>query len=167
MTRTLPVFALLALSLAGCAAAENTAAGARSVAKETFEGAAEVSTDASITFAINAALLDDDTIRSRDIRVSTRHGVVTLTGVQPTVEARGRADAIARRVRGVLAVDDRITVPGAPPLAPPPGAPAPPPGPGMAPAPPAGPAMAPAQPAPPPGAPPAPPAPPPAMSPPI
>lgn len=144
MTRSLPAFTLLAISLAGCAAAENTAAGARSVARETFEGASEVTTDASITFAINAALLDDDTIRSRDIRVSTSHGVVTLTGTQPTVEARSRADAIARRVRGVVAVDDRIVVPGAPPFAPPPGAPPPPP----------------------PG-PPAPQAPPPAMSPPI
>jgi hyperosmotically inducible protein len=120
-----PAFALV--SLAGCAAAENTAAGAKAVAKETYVEAAGVTTDASITFAINGALLEDDVVRSRDVRVTTDRGVVTLTGEQPTVEARAHADAIARRVRGVVAVDDRIVVPGAPMLAPPP-PPAPPPG---------------------------------------
>jgi hypothetical protein len=133
MTRSplfFPLVALVSLPVVACTAAENTAVGARAVAKETFEGASEVTTDASITFAINGALLEDDGVRSREVRVTTHHGVVTLTGTQPTVEARARVDAIARRVRGVVAVDDRIVVPGAPPFLPPPGAaPLPPPGP--------------------------------------
>ncbi len=95
---------------AGCAAAENAAEGTKSLATEAGQGV----TDGSITFAVKAALIEDDTVESRQVNVDTRDGVVTLRGTQPTEQAKARAERIAGKARGVRRVVNELTV-GPPP----------------------------------------------------
>jgi hypothetical protein len=119
----------------GCAPAENAAAGARSLVNHVSDR----TTDASVTFAVRAALIDADTVRSRDIQVETTHGVVTLKGTQPSAAARVQAEHVARSTEGVSAVVNKITVSGkpSPPRAQPPASHRPPAVPAPPPAPPA------------------------------
>ena len=123
---------------AGCAPANNAAAGAKSLVNEATDRA----TDVSITVAVNAALIDDPLVKSKQLEVGTRDGIVTLKGMQPTWEGKQRALEIANRARGVKGVVDEIALPegvsapakGVPPPPPPPPPPdsagpvAPPPG---------------------------------------
>ncbi len=96
--------------IAGCTPAKNAAAGAKSLVNQVGDRA----TDASITFAVRAALIDDETVHSRDIQIDTTDGVVTLRGTQPTVAARMQAVMVVRATNGVRAVVNQITVPGMP-----------------------------------------------------
>jgi len=132
---------------AGCAPVQNAAEGTGRLVKEGYEQVAEATSDSAINFAVKAALIDDPTIRSGDIQVSTHQGVVTLFGAQPTEAGVHRAEQIAWSAKGVRQVRNLLTVgagagagqPGAAPPPPPPGAPPPPgeppPPPGAAPPP--------------------------------
>ena len=110
-------WAIAACLTAGCTPADNAAAGAKSF----FSEVGDKVTDASISFAINAAYMDDALVKSKQIKVSTTDGVVTLKGTQPTLEAKARAIEIARGTKGVTAVYDGIVVQG---MGPAPGKPA-------------------------------------------
>lgn len=68
--------------------------------------------DAAITAAINAALVRDAELSPMDVDVDTVGGRVALTGKVPSEAARERAEAIASRIDGVVAVDNRLTVAG-------------------------------------------------------
>jgi hyperosmotically inducible protein len=116
-------FLLLGAGLlsAACAPVQNAAEGTGRLVKEGYEQVAEATSDSSIDFAIKTALLDDDTIKSGDIHVNTKEGVVTLTGTQPSEAAARRAEQIAWSAKGVRQVHNQLTV------QPPPGAPPPPP----------------------------------------
>ena len=151
--------ALAAGAAAGCTPVQNAAEGTRRLVKEGYEQVAEATNDSAINFAVKTALLDDPTIRSGDIRVSTQQSVVTLIGTQPTEAGVHRAEQIARSAKGVRQVKNLLTVsasagaeagqpralppPPPPGASPPPGEPPPPPG--------AAPPPASAPPAPPPG----------------
>src|SRR5690242_9181195 len=73
----------LGAALGGCQAATNAAEGVSGLAEKTAHSVEEATTDASITFAVKAALAKDDSVRSAEINVTTDKGVVTLRGTQP------------------------------------------------------------------------------------
>ena len=66
--------------------------------------------DASITAAIKAKYLVDDTLKGLDISVDTVQGVVTLTGPVQSDTAKELATQIAQGVEGVVRVDNQLTV---------------------------------------------------------
>ena len=67
-------------------------------------------TDTGITTSVKSQLIKDDTVKARQIDVSTRDHVVTLTGNVNTSEEESKALQIARSTRGVSSVVDRIDV---------------------------------------------------------
>ena len=67
-------------------------------------------TDAGITTSVKSQLIKDDTVKARQIDVTTRDHVVTLTGQVNTSEEESKALQIARSTRGVSDVVDRIDV---------------------------------------------------------
>lgn len=67
-------------------------------------------TDASITGSVKAALAADPALSALQIDVTTRAGVVRLEGPAPDIEARERAAVLAAAPKGVLSVDNRLTL---------------------------------------------------------
>lgn len=68
--------------------------------------------DGSITAKIKSKMALDDTIKSRDIKVSTSQGVVTLSGKVATAAERDRAVQLSRETEGVKSVTDHLEVGG-------------------------------------------------------
>ncbi|HSL84371.1 MAG TPA: BON domain-containing protein [Thermoanaerobaculia bacterium] len=66
--------------------------------------------DSGITSVVEASLEANDTVKARQVEVQTREGVVYLTGVVDTVEARREAARIAWRTAGVVGVNNDLTV---------------------------------------------------------
>ena len=73
-------------------------------------GAVDKVDDASITAKVNAALAADKDLKATKIDVDTKNGVVTLSGPAPSDGARERATEIARTVKGVSSVNNKLTV---------------------------------------------------------
>lgn len=74
--------------------------------------AANSFSDAAITAEVKAKIaVDEDLSTLTEIEVTTESGVVTLTGAVDTPEIRGRAEEIARGVKGVVSVTNNIQVP--------------------------------------------------------
>jgi hyperosmotically inducible protein len=75
-------------------------------------GAAAVSAvdDATITASISASLAKDAELSATRIDVTTKGGVVSLTGPAPNAAAKTRAEEIAKAVKGVSSVDNRLEV---------------------------------------------------------
>ena len=88
-----------------CAAAEGGDATAND-----GHSASQATDDASITSAINTRFVRDELVRAVEIRVETRQGVVTLTGVVDSPKASLRALQLARSTPGVRRVDSRLRV---------------------------------------------------------
>jgi hyperosmotically inducible protein len=84
------------LALAGCASSM--------VPKDTRYA------DSGITSVIQASLQANDKVKARQVDVETREGVVYLTGVVDTEEARREAGKIAWRTDGVRGVVNDLTV---------------------------------------------------------
>lgn len=76
--------------------------------------AAAAVSDAGITASIKTALAADPALSVLKIDVSTRDGVVTLTGPAPSAEARDRASVLARAPAGVRDVRNELVLPGTP-----------------------------------------------------
>lgn len=69
----------------------------------------EAVASATITAHVQAGLARDPYVVGKDIRVDTdANGVVLLTGTAKTQQELDRASLIARGVRGVVSVDNRI-----------------------------------------------------------
>ncbi len=66
--------------------------------------------DGAITAKIKSKMALDDTIKSRDIRVSTSDGVVTLSGKVGSAAEHDRAMQLARETEGVKSVTDHLEV---------------------------------------------------------
>jgi hypothetical protein len=66
--------------------------------------------DGAITAKIKSKMALDDTIKSRDIRVSTSDAVVTLTGRVASAAERDRAVQLARETDGVKSVTSQLQV---------------------------------------------------------
>ena len=84
------------LALAGCASSM--------VAKNTQHA------DAGVTSVIEASLEANDKVKEGQIEVQTREGVVYLTGVVDTEEARREAGRVSWRTEGVDGVVNDLTV---------------------------------------------------------
>ncbi len=66
--------------------------------------------DAAVTARVSAALLADPALGALVIDVDTRDGVVTLSGMAPSPDARRRASRVAAATEGVARVDNRLRV---------------------------------------------------------
>lgn len=68
------------------------------------------SSDSGITSGVEESLQANDAVKARQVEVQTREGVVFLTGVVDTVEARNEAVRVAWRTEGVRGVNNELTV---------------------------------------------------------
>lgn len=59
---------------------------------------------------VQDALSEINELRGARIDVLNNNGIVTLTGIVPTVDARERAEAIVRRMDGVMNVINELNV---------------------------------------------------------
>jgi len=67
--------------------------------------------DTAITTAVKAQLATDGALKTMtQISVKTVENTVYLTGVAPTLQAKNRAEEIARQVEGVHTVVNNLTV---------------------------------------------------------
>jgi hyperosmotically inducible protein len=66
-------------------------------------------TDAGITTNVKAKFLADDVVKSSQIDVATKNGVVTLTGNVDSEGAKKKAIELARETTGVKSVVDMIS----------------------------------------------------------
>lgn len=72
------------------------------------QGTGESIDDAAITAKVKAALLDDASLESNDISVETLNGRVQLSGFVDTSDSIARAEAAAKGVDGVTAVQNDL-----------------------------------------------------------
>ena len=66
--------------------------------------------DAAITASVAAGFAKDADLSAIKIDVDTKNGSVTLYGPAPTAAARDRATAIAKSIKGVTSVDNKLVV---------------------------------------------------------
>ena len=66
--------------------------------------------DTTITTQIKARMVDDKSVDAAAISVETLKGTVQLSGFAKSAEDQERAEAIARRVNGVKAVQNSIAI---------------------------------------------------------
>jgi osmotically-inducible protein OsmY len=112
--------AVAALALLGCQKTDDTqTAGERAgqsmdratqATKNAGDSAANKMSDATITTEVNTALAKDPDLSALKIDVDTSNGRVVLQGKAPTPQARERATQLAQGVKGVVSVDNKLTV---------------------------------------------------------
>jgi hyperosmotically inducible protein len=105
--------ALLFLALlptAGCEAATNAANGAGAIVEKTAEKIGQKTSDAALDLAVKGALIKADDVLGRQVKVGSLDGVVSLSGVVPTAEAKARAEQITLGVKGVVKVMNALDV---------------------------------------------------------
>lgn len=83
---------------------------ARAAAKRASDDVSANSGDAAITASVAAGLIKDPDLSALKIDIDTRQGVVRLYGPAPSETARLRATDIAKAVKGVSSVDNKLTV---------------------------------------------------------
>lgn len=66
--------------------------------------------DATITTKVKEAVMADPNLKSTDINVDTKNGVVTLAGTVSSQEAKQKANQAAQSVQGVKSVSDQLVV---------------------------------------------------------
>lgn len=74
------------------------------------ESTGEYIDDATITTKVKTALIKDDLVKAREVKVSTKRGVVEISGSVESTEQKERAEVIARRVEGVKDVRNGIKI---------------------------------------------------------
>ena len=125
-TLTLCALSAAVLALSGCNRNDGTTAGQKldSAVARTEQGAADASraiknktadvaqavNDATITAAVNADLAKDPDLSALRINVDTHDGRVTLNGTAPSEEAKQRAEKLALGEKGVVGVDNKLTI---------------------------------------------------------
>jgi osmotically-inducible protein OsmY len=67
-------------------------------------------TDDSINDAVRVKLASDQVVGVTPIDVAVKDGVVTLTGTVDTKSLRGKAESVARKVKGVKKVVNNIEI---------------------------------------------------------
>lgn len=100
---------LLTISLSACATATVSGYGQGGLQADgrSYEEARE---DNRITADVNRLLVKNSLVRSMDIDVATREGVVTLSGRVPSREMAQRAEDLAAMVAGVKSVRNLLQV---------------------------------------------------------
>jgi hyperosmotically inducible periplasmic protein len=78
--------------------------------KEMGASAADKVDDAMITTKVKAGLAADKDLSAIRIDVDTKDGVVTLTGPAPSASAREQATELAKNVKGVTSVNNKLAV---------------------------------------------------------
>jgi hyperosmotically inducible periplasmic protein len=96
MTATGSLLGVALLALAGCASSMTP--------KVTREA------DSGITSVVEASLQANEKVKARQVEVETREGIVYLTGVVDTEEARREAGRVSWRTEGVTGVVNDLTV---------------------------------------------------------
>lgn len=74
------------------------------------EGSEHPVKDSVITTKVKAELVKDDTTKARHINVTTRNGVVTLSGTVDSETEKEKAAQDAQLVEGVASVDNKLMV---------------------------------------------------------
>lgn len=92
------------------AALKDAAQQAENSGKKTASKAVGEFNDLGITAAVTGALAKDPNLSAFEIDVDTKSGVVILKGSAPTHSAREKAESIAKNVRGVISVNNQLTV---------------------------------------------------------
>ena len=70
----------------------------------------EFTDDARIQTAVKSTLIKDDEIAGWPMNIEVHKGVVGLYGRIPSEEARARAIRLVKQIRGVVEVQDRLTL---------------------------------------------------------
>lgn len=83
---------------------------AESSAKKAASTAGEILDDVAITAAVTAGLAKEPDLSALKINVDTKNGTVTLNGSAPTEAAREKAGSIAKAVKGVNSVENKLLV---------------------------------------------------------
>jgi hyperosmotically inducible periplasmic protein len=83
---------------------------AEAFGKSMVEKAANTADDAAITARLSSNLAKDPDLKALQFNVDTRGGAVTLTGTAPTEAAKEKATSIAKGVKGVSSVDNKLVV---------------------------------------------------------
>ncbi|KQU80742.1 MULTISPECIES: BON domain-containing protein [unclassified Rhizobacter] len=79
-------------------------------AKAATDKAGDKVADAVITTTVNAELAKDSSLSALKINVDTDNGRVALRGTAPSEAARERATQLASNVKGVVSVDNQLSV---------------------------------------------------------
>jgi osmotically-inducible protein OsmY len=79
-------------------------------AKRSHNPVSTVLNDVSITAAVTGELVRDRSLSALRIDVDTHAGQVALHGTAPSAQARDRATRLARRVQGVVSVNNQLMV---------------------------------------------------------
>lgn len=66
--------------------------------------------DIAITAAVSSEFAKDAELSAIKINVDTKNGAVTLNGPAPTAAAKDKATTIAKAVKGVASVDNKLVV---------------------------------------------------------
>lgn len=92
------------------AAMKNATQGAEASGKDMAAKAGEKIDDLTITTTVTAGLAKDPDLSALKINVDTRNGAVTLNGSAPTESAREKATSLAKAVKGVNSVDNKLVI---------------------------------------------------------
>ena len=92
------------------AALRDGAAQAQEAANRAGSGMNIDTADVAITASVSAGLIKDPDLSAFKIDVDTKQSVVSLYGPAPSEAARERATVIAKAVKGVTSVDNKLTV---------------------------------------------------------
>jgi len=91
-------------------AARDAAQDVKQAGKQASEQAGGAVSDAVITASVNAGLAKDKSLSALKIDVDTSGGRVALHGSAPDAASRDRATEITQGVKGVVSVDNQLTV---------------------------------------------------------
>ncbi len=90
----------------------NTAIVTTNTSATTSQAMGNTVDDIAITASISAAFAKDSDLSAIRIDVDTKNGVVSLMGPAPSATARDKATTIAKGVKGVVSVDNKLVVKG-------------------------------------------------------
>ncbi|WP_411884006.1 BON domain-containing protein [Polaromonas sp. YR568] len=91
-------------------AMKNATQSAEASGKDMAAKAGEKIDDLTITTTVTAGFAKDPDLSALKINVDTRNGAVTLNGSAPTEAAREKATTLAKDVKGVSSVDNKLVV---------------------------------------------------------
>jgi hyperosmotically inducible protein len=91
-------------------AMKNATQGAEASGKDMAAKAGEKIDDLTITTTVTAGLAKDPDLSALKINVDTRNGAVTLNGSAPTEAAREKATTLAKAIKGVNSVDNKLVI---------------------------------------------------------
>ncbi len=112
LTRVIMValFINMLLPTGGCVALVAGGAGKPASYPEASRSTEQSTADAEISALIRSEFAADSYLQSQQVMVSTRNGLVTLTGRVSSFEARSQAEILAAGIKGVTGVHNKLQV---------------------------------------------------------